>query len=454
MLGAKGDASTDDTTAITSAIAVALAIDVPVVFNGEKTYKFSQLTFSNTVNIITNGAVLASDGSLTSVVNPVTITLGNDIVFDQLVITTPGTETNTNILSLGDRVRGGLIDIAATSQRAGGGITTAANSVHIEYVRTNKIDRPLHLAATDGASPGLNNYIGFLEATSYVRGFRADNCEVTLGGYKMQTMSANASYTNGHNGILLQGVQNSKFGDGFIADSGEHGVRVGGSSSAAYPTKYVQFGQIYTKNTGGCALKLNPTLEISAGVNERCSFIQVAGVIGVDVGNNTLGGNRELLRITRSTDVYIGYAVALVDDATASCQYAAQINASENIYIGTLGGDSIQSGFVLFDATSDVSGTSYAGDVSNIRIERIIGTCSGSNGIGVSMGSNNISDVDIGVKGAGGWTTNLFRWNNGTLTGKFYISGSCITLPTIQDAPASDNFIVDISYAYTKVVGA
>lgn len=411
------------------------------------TYKFSAITIPAGMEIRGRGAILRSDGSLTG--SSVSVTVGDNVKFDDLVITTPGTETNENVVQLGDNVRGNLLEVRADSQRENGGIVTEGQDVRIDTVRTVNIDRPLHLLNTSTSAQTTGSRIGYLDVTGYVRAFRADFCSFHLGGIWARGRSANASKTSGHNGVLIVGCANWYVGDWIIEGAGEHAFRIGGSPGTYAKTKDFVIGDGLVVGCGGCALKINPTLLVSPGVTETCDRGTIGYITGVDVGDGSLSGNEELLRITHGRDISIAGAYALIRDQTASGQYALQINDCDGVRIGELGGDALNAGFINFDETSDVDGVLYfGGNVSNVYIDRLIGACAGVNAIGVTMGARTVGGIYIGDMSITGYTTNLLRWVNGSLTSEFSITGRVYgaVAPTIDGAPASPNLLVDVRY--------
>ena len=447
--GAAGDGVADDTAAITAA----LAVGSRVLFPAGHTYLFSSLAIPAGTKVVASGATLRSDGSLSG--NAVTVAIGSNCVVDSLHITTPGTETNTDIVTIGVGSSIKELVISADAQRAGGGVVTSGQDVHIGFLRTTNIDRPLHLYNTSGTTQTTKAVIESMECVSYVRAFKATFCSFSLGTIKCHTRSANASVTPGHNGILIEGCSDWVVGSAFIADSGEHAFRIGGSPHANAITKNFTVGNIFAKKCGGCAFKINPTRLLSAGVTEKCENFSVGHIVGIDVGDNSLAGNKELLRITHARRGRIESAMAYTDAASASAQYGLQANDISDLNIGLLGGNAINAGFIYLDGTSDVDGIDYfGGDVVGLHIGNVVGSCAGNNAISVNTAFN-VSGVEIAVDGVSGFTTYLLRWDAGTLTGLVEITGrvSGAVAPAILGAPASDSLLVDIAYNNTRSAG-
>lgn len=447
--GAAGDGIADDTSKLSTALTNALMQKKPLRLADSKTYRITQLTIpANSVIIGTGKLRLA--GALTG--SNVDLTVGDGCKIERLRISTPGTETNTNFLSLGANVEVGYLEAIADTQRAlGGVICPTGSNLRLGYLKARKIDTPIWLGTTSLSSQGKGSNIGFIDVESYQLGFRANFCSFSVGGLRAVGRSPNASKSPGHNGVLVEGCQDWSFGDLWIEDAGEHAFRIGGSRQSHHsPTENYKIGVITAIRCGGCALKINPTLLVSAGVTEKAYQGAVAGVLGVDVGDGLLAGNSELLRLSHIDNLNIGFALAYAAGAVTSAQYGLQINDAVGVTIGTLGGESINAGLINIDGASDTDGINqFGGDVSSLRVDRLIGICNGSNAIGVNT-TFNVGRVYIGLDGARGWTTNLLRWIAGTLTQTFELRGRVEGAPTLSDVPVSDQFLVDISYQNTS----
>jgi hypothetical protein len=83
-----------------------------------------------------------------------------------------------------------------------------------------------------------------------------------------------ATFTAGHNGILIEDSTDGVVSDMIVYDAGEHAIRVGGSGNSAR----LAFNSIQAIRPGGCGLKLraNPGL--------RIRDVQINGLTVVDAG--------------------------------------------------------------------------------------------------------------------------------------------------------------------------
>ncbi|MDX1240357.1 hypothetical protein GOL95_09880 [Sinorhizobium medicae] len=487
MLGAAGDGIANDGTAVSNASSAAVALGKKLLLLASSIYLFTQVTIAAGCEMESRGAVLRSDGTLT-VAGDITLTIGDQVKFDELAFSTPGTETNEDIIRIGANVRGLYLEAVSDTQRAGGGIVTEGDTVQIGYIKTRNIDRPLHLYNTSTAAQTTGSVIGFLECESRVRAFRATFCSFKLGGIKATVRSANASKSAGHNTVLIVGCSDWEIGDIWAEDTGEHDIRFG-TDGAYRVTQNWRIGRVYSIRSGGCVLKINPTfkktitgtvavtsgsaaltgtgtsfttdlrrhsniritdtgeiyrvLEVASDTSatldrnvtttDASSALEVmegvwdgevASVVGVDVGDGSPEGNEELIRLTHAYGVEIGPSVAFRGGEVTSAQSLVRVNDICDVEIASLGGDGTNSGSVIIDGTSDVDGVNQFG--GDITDFRV-NKLYGQAGGADSIGVNttfNLNRVTINLDNHFGFTTNLLRWTAGVLSGPFNLRGT------------------------------
>lgn len=518
MLGAVGDGVANDNVALTNAGDAAVALGRKLWLLSGSTYLFTKWVIPDTCEIEAFGSVLRSDGTLT-VAADVTLTVGVSCIFDSLKLTTPGTETNTDILSILAQVTGDYVEVISDATRAGGGIIIDPDHVVIGGFKTRKIDRPVHLWNTSTTTKKVGSRIGFIDCEERVRAFRATFCDFTLGPVHAVGKSPNTSKSPGHNDILIVGCEEWETGDLWSEDCGEHPVRIGGSDGPWTRTAKFRIGNIYAIRAGGCPLKINPTLKktitgtvstsvgsptlsgtgtafltdlrpgdnvrvsstseifrilsvtnnltatldrnaSSAGsgsaleVMENASNGEVGSVVSVDGGDGVLAGNEELLRLSHVRGLQIGPCMSFRDSFLVSSQYLLQVNDIDNVEIVSLGGEGINAGFISIDGTSDIDAGQFGGDVTRLRVGRLFGSCNGNNAIGVNTAFR-IGRVSIGLDNINGWLVNLVRWDAGTLTGVFELTGrvSGSIAPAYFGIPNSDNFLIDVAYNNSRSMG-
>ena len=603
--------------AIQQAATISITSGGAVKLTAGRVYSLSQVVFPSNCVLSAAGATIALQGSLTG--SNIDVTLGVNMRFDELVISTLGTETNSDLMKINRGVRGNYIEVVSASQRAGGGILIDPQNVNIGYIKTRKIDRPVHLLNSSTWLQTTSSQIGFLDVEDYVRAFRATFTEFNLGGLKTVGRSPNASKSPGHNGILIVGCANWNIGNCWIQDAGEHAIRLGGSeanpnifpnpenvsgwtnltntvvasnisvapdgtltadrvtkagvdginapgndvtvtnvshafsvhvkyvsgsgwvcircsapsnalwfnaqtgvlgtinsgwsnvvatdvgggwyrvsgsitptagsvrwavipvtangsstadsgaadvwgvkleigalSSYIAKTANYSIGSVVVIRSGGCAFKVNPTLLREPGVTEKAYNGSVAGILGIDIGDPANAGNEELLRLTHVRGLKIGPCAAYKDDKLVSAQYLLQVNDVDDVEITSLGGDTVNAGFINIDGTSDIDPGTFGGDVTNLRIGRLHGTVSSNSNNAIAVNTTfNVGKVSIGLDEISGWVVNLVRWDAGTLTDVFDLHGRVTgsVSPVYLTVPNSDNFLIDVSYNNSRTMG-
>ena len=437
MFGAVGDGSTDDTSAINSALSFASTYSRKVVFT-KKTYKIGALVVPNSSLIRTFGCTFTSIGTLTG--TSVEFSIGTNCDIDSIVLNTPGTETNTNFMSIGSGSIIDLIKVTSTAQRAASGITTTGQDVTIGRLESVNIDRPLHVDNTGGASASTNFRIGHIKARSYIRAFRVTYSDYGwVGSMDCATRSPTADGSNGQNGVLLMGAKGWVFGHLRLDDAPEHAFRIGGSTEGG-SNEDIEILSLSAKRSGGCTFKSNSNVS-----GEKVYRVKIGSVYGVDVGENPTAGNSELLRLSHCRDFEIGEAYSSLESATYSAYTGLIMQDCQNIRIGSLGGVNFRKAIVSFDAIDNDADPS---DVSGLYIDKLTATCAGGTAISVSMDTFNVGEIFIRGMDVSGFTTQLFAWSNGTLNGSFYIEGTVTgaVWPVFTTPPSDDRFRVDIKY--------
>lgn len=443
LFGALHDGS-DDKAAIEACCAAAVAGGGTVHFAAGRTYSFSSLVIPAGTNVRMRGAAWRYLGTLAGSGN-IPIIIQDDCTFDDLTITSPGTEANITTIQLGERVViEGTFDIAADVQKGGTAVMSTGQMVWIGRLRSDKYDRPLHFNNFGNPSVTVGSYVGFMEVESYVRAFAAENCDWwTLGGFSFRTRSLNAGLNPGHNGIIITGCQHWSVGDGYIGNSGEHAFRVSGTTRASSDAR---IGFLTVEKSGGCALKINPS---SAS---RAKNIACAGVWGIDVGelSGSPGDNREIVRLSHYDNIRIAQIIADVKDEPDSGQYTIVVNDGTELRIGSIGGGSANASLRI-NKDSDVDGvTNLPGPVSGVYIDNYSATINGfGSGINVQMDGQGFGDVYINANGVKGWTTNYVTFaGTPTITGPVeftgYVGGA--VAPIFAGAPADARVRADVSW--------
>lgn len=415
--------ATPTATHVQQALDAALALSKPITFPGKSYTLTAPIIFRAGTKVIGNMTFALNATGLTS--DQVNITFEDNCTVDgDIVITTPGTETNSHFLKAGKNFRVRKISAVAASQRAGGGMQMQGDGLNIELIETENIDRPIIIGGVTNELT-QTSYIGGLICKSYVRGIRyIYHSGGTLGFMRAWGQSPNAAYTPGHNGILLSGARNMQFGDIEIADSGEHAVRIGGAENdfgiiTGWDSRALKFGIIKASRTGGCAFKANP----AGAVNEVTSDISIGSIFGLDIGRGVNGGNREFLRISHVRGMAIGTAVVRASDYEESCQRVLSMNDVDGLTIDYLEGRAPYGVFTC-DEGQDSETDNSTGPVQNIRIGRYVGDVgSATRFFSIKMstyGAGNIYIGDMDVSSAS--STILDMWST-PISGPITIKG-------------------------------
>ncbi|AWI57192.1 hypothetical protein [Sinorhizobium fredii] len=475
----------DAAAAIEDACDISAASGGQVKLTAGHTYNVSKVVLTAAAKITALGAVIAVAGTLTG--SDIDVTIGNFIQFDELVISSPGTETNTDICQVGLGVRGLYLEARSTSQRAGGGILVNPQDVDIAYVKTRKVDRPLHLYNTSVTAQTTGTRIGFLDCEDYVRAFRGTFTEFSLGGLWCVGRSPNASKSPGHNAFLIVGCKNWDIGDVWAEDTGEHVGRLGGSDGIWAVCANYKVGNITAIRCGGCAFKVNPTLKTT-----------LTGTVAVTSGSAVLTGTGTSfttalrvgsnVRITDTGEIYRVAAIASNTSATldrnvTTTDASSALEVMEAAWNGEIGavvgidvGDPADAGNEELVRLSHVRGLKIGpcvafrdgamvssqylvqvNDIDDVEIGGIGGTgvnagfisfdgTSDVDGVnqfggdvtnlrirmyGTCNGNNaigvntafNIGKVTIELDNISGFLVNLVRWDAGTLNGMFEVRG-------------------------------
>jgi hypothetical protein len=289
--GAVGDGATDDTAALQNFFNAGGNLYLP-----EGTYLYSYLEFNTPFSLVGDG-VLRYDGSAPpSGGNSILITAPVNI--DKLKITSSGVgESAINyVRAESDNIQINLFEMKADVQRnTTGGSNFTGSNIFINQVISENVARPI---AFPGSAVRTNVHIGGIYITNYIRGFAA----TLLENWTLDTIVAKQRWagvslmTPGHNGLLLTDCSNFNIGKVDISNAPEHSFRIAGSIG----TKNYTIGSIYSRDSQGCAFKINP------GGSTLAENGHVGSITGVNTGEGNTQANRELVRLTRVKQLTIG----------------------------------------------------------------------------------------------------------------------------------------------------
>lgn len=343
QFGATG--SGDEGAILLTAMNAAIATGAVLRLRRGRTYSLTQLTTPDGLVIEGRNAVFRLLSGLTG--TAVSFTFGNSNQLDRLNFSSPGTEANATMITIGDDFIAGRIKISCDTQRGGQAIGSRGQNVEIERLITRNVDRPIHLDNGSSDTPTTDSYIGFLDCQSYVRGFRATNCDRwAIGGYRMRDRSPNSQNTAVGSGSLAGSsltITTTTRGTWYSSASGgariynSDGVYVGSISGA--PT-----GSVYPM-TG-----LTGALIIGGVINGRRMADRVGhnGLLISDCCDYEVGegliheAGEHAIRISGSMRKSIGGMIGRVTvDSCGGCAF--KVNAlsriiTENVTIGPIYG--------------------------------------------------------------------------------------------------------------------
>lgn len=412
-MGAAGDGSTNDTAVLVSAFAAAKT----VVLGYGKTYAIdANFTIPAGTRLFTNGATLKIRASSS---DP-GINVESNVTIDALNVSIPSGVQNRGVYILNrSDVEIGSLSVLATDQQGPSPSTLQAlaiddsSRVRIGYCRLENFDRPVRLDGnTDLRVDGFS-------ISSYVRGIYIESCtSVHIGKSRILEASPNASVTAGHNALLIQSANadcsDLVFEDFYVANSGEHGIRIGGGS---FQVRDVRFVRPLVKETGASGIKIQGPAD-GAGTYLRSLNIKIIDPILEDIGP------ADMSAITDGFDNYNAMVLKYIDGLTVSNPIVRKsghtYSAKGGIYLQSIVNGQINGG-VIADCKYDgiKIDTDSAGnvDVQDLTITDTQCLLNGQHGInilypawtirrlvvdGVKLSSNTGYGVNINIDGGAG----------------------------------------------------
>ncbi len=386
--GAIGDGS-DESTKISNAINAAIALGVPLVCEGTKTYTLgtSFLTIAAGLRLITNGCTFSSTFTTTS--NTVWLTLGDNCVIDELRISIPTGVRRDRVISIGSGCQIGFLQVSSVDQQATAESNDfavrvlSASNVRIGEVRVTNYDRAVTIqTCTDVEIEKLN-------LTSYVRGlYILDSSDVKVNRAHMRTASANALYTPGHNGVLIScdtvgATHDITLSDFHIEDVGEHGVRVGGPEII----KSVYLVRTHVKTAGGCGIKLLGT--DSGTPTNRNETIFIIDPVIEDCGSGVLTSNMCGIVVLYADAVKVTNPTIRKVSKTYSSYAGIRFAGCDDLSITNPGISDAQFDGIFID------GSMTSGDVARLRITGGVSRSNGQDGLRLPGGTNTYRRFNI-----------------------------------------------------------
>lgn len=354
--------SGDATAAMQAFIAKCVTNGYVADLSQTATYTCTQLTIPSGFRSVGVGAVFRADNTLNGEPEPRFIETAGNIWMEALRISLPGS-TSVKFNGLGGSLQDswiGLLEVKADSRHQAGGINPSGSNWRIDRFVSDYVDYAggVNQARTgETLSEATDWSIGSVSVTRYRLGLRIDkSARLNVGGLTARIASSAATKDPGNNGLLLQGVNDARFGTVLVENSGEHGVRVGGSDAVQ---KSLKFGTITTRRTGGCGFKINPNA--FPVVDVHVGYLDVE-----DNGDNVTGGNAEAARMNDAQDVTIDVMRLRAVTATYCQSWAIFINNVNGLRINSADLSGMRNGVIAWDPAMD--SVSPGTGVSNITV--------------------------------------------------------------------------------------
>lgn len=355
--GAIGDGIANDSVALNAAFNSGLSIFLP---EGDYLYDFinidAPLSLSGIGRLKYSGQ--AGGGEYTINVNAA-------LNADVLHITTNGSADAVYGIARfnADDVDINQIKVISGVQRnQTGGCVFLGNNIRVGAAEFKNIARPLAFTNENGVDADLykwrkNVHVGSVVIDTYIRGVKFRCIEnLSLGNSHIQGLWVGRTTQPGYNGVLLETVKDGQFGDCYIANSLEHGLRIGGNEGS----QNLSFSNIYTKDTLGCGFKNAPTPPF------RSSNITIGSITAYDAGLGAETANNEGVRLSSMDNTTIGSITVLkrVKDALL-------LSDVSKLRIGKLYAEGISSRALSFNQDRDMT----VGICDDISIDEIIAFC-------------------------------------------------------------------------------
>jgi len=438
QLGATGDGVTDDTLPLS-----ALFSRGGVISLVGNEYLFSYLEVTSPFSLIGSGS-LRHDGSSTP--SSSSIDVSASFSAELLRITSAGTGDSVfNLLEVfSDDVKIERLETISDSERdATGGCIFYGNNVTIGEYESVNVVRPLEFKPEVASTVRENVVVGDVNIKNYLRGVSFNDIDgFVLGSLKASERSSFATNSAGQNGLLVQACTNFDIGDLLIENASEHSVRFGGSSDISN----FSIGNITTVDSGGCSLKLNVDTGFSVGRGS------VGNVVGVRTGEGSNLGNREVVRLTKVSDVSISSIHGL-----AGCTRCLIVADISNLRVGHVNGEDVRARLIQTDDTQDGSDGNIDGlfvDSYNARMD------SGArSAIGLTYGApsgRSISNVFINDGYATGYSNFLAETIGSNIQGAVAIRctvGESDPTPAVEDAVDTDLLRLDVQRGGARFSG-
>jgi hypothetical protein len=374
------------------------------------------------------------------------LTIGDNVEIEHLDIKVPTTTGNS--MTIGTGYKGQSIVVTGSGNSGAGFIDipdTAGLDLDLLECKGG-FQRAFTLGNKDAWSFG--GRVGTIRVRDYTRGIGINYLDgFTLEHYDIRGRNALASFTAGHNGILVSGLRNSTFGAGVITDAGEHLIRFAGEALLG-PSYNNSFGDMELENPGGSFVKIN-----ADAIAEDFRFGDIRA-LGKFV---TTGGNKELLRLSHCKNIYFGnVTLSAADGFTYSAEDALALNDVDGIFISHLHVEDLNQSVIDANSGQDIGTGLGDGDVKNVYIGGLTGYNPTNRTVVTFAMATGFTVSDIHISNMNYFTDGALYFGSGTtvVSGPCSISGrfrktDINTLPLTTNLPA--NMAIDFTIDHRHV---
>lgn len=425
--GGVGDGLTNDTAALNAFFASGGDL---VLTDG--VYLFDELLMDVDCNVSGNGVLRYSGAAPTSGTSAIT---GSGVVkFDRLEITSAGIgDVAFNLVELtADGVNINLLSMKADAERATtGGAVFFGSNVSIGSVVSRNIARPLEFRPVVAATIRTAITVGDVDIQQYIRGVKFEHVNFfKCGDIRARGRWTGATAIAGYNAVLTEVCSNYEFGDINVENSPEHSVRIGGAGGSSN----FRYGNIFAKDSGGCAFKSNPdaTFTTSNGY--------VASVTAVNNGEGSGLGNKEVVRLSKTFGVTID-TISAYD----GCTRVLALAEVSDITVGDIYGEGVLARVVgCVDGQDGATGSINGVFIGNISARMDSGARSAYD---INY-ANGLSEFYIYNSYVTGYSNFLANSLGAVITGDVLISArvdSTDPSPSIENVIDTDFLLLDVN---------
>ncbi|MEX2739907.1 hypothetical protein AB3480_00410 [Rhizobium mongolense] len=294
----------------------------------------------------------------------------------------------------------------------------------VKGLRIKNIDKAFFAYGADGdGDPGVDNHFEDIRVESYVTGV----CLRNLAGARLlnpyvKTKSANALEDPGHNGILHEGVKDYLMANAQVFDSGEHGVRFGGTRNAEQVSIGIIVNGAQVYRSGQTGFKMFTGAVGGSFTNVQVSNVQLVDCVYNGGAAEVPGFNDEgfmLQQIRKGT--FNGLSVQRQENTQYSCMDGVYISGADNLQINGLHVQDPRRNMIRIDETDDGGGGAAIETLTNneVYVRGALGEGIGEDGVYVAHPTQSVRDVNIECEMIGGGAAGFYAFNGNAAAGRF-----------------------------------